>query len=242
MRKIFTTFPFNRVAKLEYPELINDVIAITDKYDPEALFINGMYVVLKQQQPLLKNLEVVYKKSSDTEVLKKFRSRREDLLKAILSQTKGLVKANVASQAESLKLTLPFVGKYFNSIISDNNKTRSERIKQMFIKLDEDADLNDAVTSVGLSIYINELRSLKINIEDTQNARRKSNSDRLRMKTNEVKVTISTALTNFLKLIELAIIEHPTVDYSPLVNELNELFITYSSDIKARNTRNKNAA
>jgi len=242
MRKIFTTFPFNRVAKLEYPELINDVIAITDKYDPEALFINGMYVVLKQQQPLLKNLEVVYKKSSDTEVLKKFRSRREDLLKAILSQTKGLVKANVTSQAESLKLILPFVGKYFNSIISDNNKTRSERIKQMFIKLDEDADLNDAVTSVGLSIYINELRSLKINIEDTQNARRKSNSDRLRMRTNEVKVTISTALTNFLKLIELAIIEHPTVDYSPLVNELNELFITYSSDIKARNTRNKNAA
>ena len=46
MNRTFTTFAFIRVAKLEYPELINAAIAISEKYDPEALFINGMFVVL----------------------------------------------------------------------------------------------------------------------------------------------------------------------------------------------------
>ena len=242
MNRTFTTFAFNRVAKLEYPELINAAIAISEKYDPEALFINGMFVVLKQKQALLKNLEIVYIKNSYTEVLKGFLKRRERLLKVILSQTRVLLSANLDTHAPSLKVVLPFVDKYFKNIILDTNKIRSERIIQMFIKLDASAELQAALSTVGLNIYVDELRTLKISIEDTLSVRRENNSYRLRMNTDEVKATVSIALTNFLKSIEIAIIEHPAVDYSLLVNELNELFTGYKTEIKARSTRNKNAA
>jgi len=242
MKRNFTTFSFMRIPKLEFPGFINSIVVITDKYDPVALYINTMYAKLKEKQPLLGNLEIVYKKEPETAVLIALRNKRENLLRAVLDQTRALSKAGVASQTEPLKLVLPFVEKYFNNIIANNTKTRSERINQMFTKLDADDQLQDALTVVGLIVFLNELRPLQHSLEQTQNLRRTVKSARPRMKTKEVKAEITLALLNYLKSIELAIIEHPTVDYTALVNEINELLISYKAALKARATRNKNAA
>lgn len=242
MRKIFTTFNFRRVPKLEFPDLINGVIAITEKYKPETLFIMGLFLKLKQVQPRLKSLAVVYTKTAETPVLKALRIKLEALLKAILTQTKAVVKANLDSQAEQRLLVLPFVEKYFNNIIHDSPKTRKERLTQMFVTLDGDSELSAAVIAVGLSVYIEELRTLIQSMESTQTNRRKVKSERPRMKTKEIIIEVSTALVNYLKSVEIAMIEHPELDYMPMVNELNELFVSYKTDLKLRDALNKAAA
>jgi len=242
MRKIFTTFNFRRVPKLEFPDLINGVIATTEKYKPETMFITGLFLKLKQVQPRLKSLAVVYTKTTETPVLKELRIKLEALLRAIIHQTKAVVTANLDSQAEQRVLVLPFIEKFFNNIISDSPKTRKERITQMFITLDGNSELSDAVNAVGLSLYIEELRSLIQSMESTQSHRRKVKSSRPRMKTKEIIIEVSTALVNYLKSVEIAIIEHPELDYTPMVNELNELFVSYKTDLKRRDALNKAAA
>jgi hypothetical protein len=241
MKKIFTTFNFRRIPKLEFPDLINGVIAITEKYKPETMFITGLFLKLKQVQPRLKSLAVVYTKTAETPVLKDLRNKLEALLKAILTQTKAVVKANLDSQAEQRLLVLPFIEKYFNNIITDSPKTRKERLTQMFETLDGNSELSDAVNAVGLSLYIEELRTLIQSMESTQSHRRKVKSERPRMKTKEIIIEVSTALVNYLKSVEIAMIEHPELDYMPLVNELNELFVSYKTDLKLRNALNKAA-
>ena len=57
-----------------------------------------------------------------------------------------------------------------------------------------------------------------------------------------LKTSIVTALTNLFKSIELARVEHPDVDYMPMINELNQLLVSYHSLIKNRITRSKNLA
>jgi hypothetical protein len=242
MRKVFYLFPFMRIPKLEYPQFVNDIIAITEKYHPESFYINGLFGKLKEVQPSLKNLEVVYKKEPNTAVLKELRFKRENLLIAILAQIKAVSKAGVPSMSEQLKLVLPFTEKYFGRIMSNNTKIRSERINQMFAALDADTLLQTAMNSVGLGVYLNELRPLQLSMENTQNERRAKKSARPKMKTKEVKEKVTTALTNFLRSIELSIIEHPEVDYMPLVNEINDLLLSTKTELKARETRNKTAA
>ena len=242
MKKIFIWFPFMRIPKLEYPQFINGVIVITEKYHPESLYINPLFLKLKESQPLLKHLEVVYKKEPNTNVLKELRLRRKNLLIAILAQTKAASKAGVTSMNEQLKLVLPFTEKYFRKIVSNNTKTSSERINQMFAALDGDIKLQEATAILGFGVYLNELRPLQLTIENTQNERRTQKSARPKMKTKEVKEEVTTTLSNYLRSVELAIIEHPEVDYMPLVNEINDLLLSTKTQMKAHETRNKTAA
>ena len=242
MSKIITPIPFSRVPKLEFPELVNDFVAIVGKYDPAALHIDGMYNLLLEAQPQVSSLEVIYKKHPESEVVNALRIKRRDLLQAILAQAKSLSKANVASQAADLVLVLPFVEKYFGNIVSENSKTTTERIKQMSLVLESDSLLKAAITRVGLELYLNELKNLQQELEQSISKRRAAVAALPRSKTREVKTDLGVALSDVVEAIELAIKEFPALDYMPMVNEINKLFNEYLSDIKARATRSKNGA
>lgn len=241
MSKIITPISYSRVPKLEFPELVNSVKTIVGKYDPAALHIDGMYNLLLEAMPQLSNLKVVYTKQPETAVLATQRKNRKNLLGAVLTQTNALSRSNVASLSADMELVLPFIEKYFSYITSDNTKTATERIKQMFVTLDANAELGTAVTALGLKVYLDELRTLQTSFDQTFSHRLEANSARQRMNTKQIKTNVSTALSDLVNAIELARKEYPELDYLTMANEINELFVGYQSQIKARATRNKNA-
>lgn len=240
MSKNITLIPFSRVPKLEFPELVNGFVAIVGKYDPAALHIDGVYNLLLEAQPQVSSLEVIYKKHPESVVVENLRKKRIDLLQAILSQTRSLTRANVASQAADLALVLPFVDKYFSSIVRANSKTTTERVKQMFQTLESDSVLKAAAKRLGLELYLNELSTLQQELEQAISNRRADLAALPASKTKQVKADLGEVISDMVEAIELAIKQFPTLDYMPMVNEINKLFNEYLSDIKARSTRSKN--
>jgi len=242
MKKIFFTFAFVRVRKLEFPGLVNNLILIVKKYDTVAFYIDGMFDTLLKLQPALRSLEVLYNRKPEAETYAELLERREKLLRAILDQKKASTIANVSTMSDQMKLITPFVEKYLGNILADNAKTRTERINQMFDAMEEDNELIAALTVVGLMIFLTELKSLEQSLEKVESLRRSLLSTIPKMKTKEVKSVVSVALSNFLKSVEFAMIQHPTLDYMPMVNEINVLLKSYQTQLKVRTTRNKKAS
>src|SRR5665647_73237 len=153
MAKKITTVALSRIPKLEFPELINSVVEIVDKYDSAIYHIEGSHNLLLEVQPQLSNLEVVYTKSAETVELASLRNKRKYLLMAILNQSKAMKNTSISALSAQVKLVQPFVEKYFRGIIADNTRKRSERINQMFVSMEADVTLKAALSTVGLLVY-----------------------------------------------------------------------------------------
>jgi len=242
MSKIITPISFTKVPKLEFKQLVNHTVEIVAKNDPAALHIDGIYNLLLEVQPQLSKLKVVFRKHELTPTIQKLRSKRKELFASILKMQMTLSKAKLSTMTEELVIVLPFVDKYFKNILGDKTRKANERIEQMFAMLESDAKLKAAVTKVGLIVYIDELKTLDQDLQNTINVRLESGSKMPRMNTRKIKSTISIAMSDLVDAIELAYKEYPEVDYMPLVNEINLLFIEFSTNIKATVTRNKNSA
>ena len=242
MAKKITTVALSRIPKLEFPELINSVVEIVDKYDSAIYHIEGSHNLLLEVQPQLSNLEVVYTKSAETVELASLRNKRKYLLMAILNQSKAMKNTSISALSAQVKLVQPFVEKYFRGIIADNTRKRSERINQMFVSMEADVTLKAALSTVGLLVYMDELKTVQQALESKHSTRRASKSARVRMRTKEVKTSLAEALTDLLASIELARKQYSNVDYMPMVNEINELFVSFQSQMKAQRTRRKNIA
>ena len=242
MKKIIQV-PFSKVQKLAFPELVNTVVSIVSKHNPDACYIRSFYDFLLEAQTQNSKLSVSNRKTEESIEIQAQKKKRYTVLSAIIGQTKNLGKVNLPEHANELSTVTVFIDGFFGKIRKDVSKIKTERIKQLFTQMDGNATLSNAMQIVGLMPYLNELRDIQLNI-DTKSAKNiEQNAARPKLKdTREVIAKMKLALTNLFRGIEFGVHAYPNVDYTPLINELNELLTKYRSEIKAKVTRTKNAA
>jgi len=235
--------PFSKVPKLEFPELVNNVVLVVSKHNPDACYIRSFYDFLLEAQTQNSKLSVSNRKTEESIEIQAQKKKRYTVLSAIIGQTKNLGKVNLPEHANELSTVTVFIDGFFGKIRKDVSKIKTERIKQLFTQMDGNATLSNAMQIVGLMPYLNELRDIQLNI-DTKSAKNiEQNAARPKLKdTREVIAKMKLALTNLFRGIEFGVHAYPNVDYTPLINELNELLTKYRSEIKAKVTRTKNAA
>ena len=68
---------------------------------------------------------------------------------------------------------------------------------------------------------IESLRQTGETVRETYQLKREITSERLKMKTDEIKKRLSVMMIDFLTYIELVSADYPALDYTPLINELN---------------------
>ena len=241
MSKKIISLSLSRIPKLDFPGVVKGLFEILEKYGPGAYFLQGVYNLLHKKKALVSNLRQKYSKISQTDDLKVLRVKRKDVLKAIQRQKLSMMDANIASMADDLKLVLPFLNEYFGNILANNPESRTTRIENMFSAMDGSVELKAALAAVGLTVYLEELRVTQNLIDLKIVERREEVSAMPKMITNQVKADFTEAITDLRNAIEIAVKEHPEVDYMPMVNEINALFMPFQVKIKSQNTRRKTA-
>lgn len=237
---VINTFSFNRLRKLEFADYVKGVMNIVQKYDAEALKIEGMIVLLLEQEPHVDKLIVGFGKHPLSDKITGMRYRLNKLLTAVISQMISVETAGMESAASHLDLAVPFLRRMLYDIKSMNEKERTERLRQLFSTTDVDAALQEALDALGFDAYLLEVRRIQNEIDQMVNERVLSLSVRPRMQTHKVKRMVSAALVNLFRRIELAKLENPGLDYDSLINELNVWTMPYQSLVKARATRSAN--
>jgi hypothetical protein len=240
--KYFINFSLSKVQKPELPELTKSMLEIVEKHDPTALKISGMYTMLSELRPLLDILAVKYDGCPNSEEFVQQRKLRNKILGAILSHIVGKVKAGEVETNPQAALAIPYLKSYLKGISSESASVKSGRVNQMLNGLTDNEDMNQALSELGMSSYIEKLRGYQLNVNKGETLRREKLAVRPKFNNKNANKRVMTGIDNMLRAIELAKAENSNLNYMPLVNELNVLLNNRQAIIKSRATRTKNSA
>ena len=241
MSKIITSISLSKVPKLEFPELAETLVRIVEHYGAETMFIEPTANVLKERLPEVNALKVAQRKHPESKIISALFSKRRDVIAAMVRQTKAEQKANLSSQEVQLRLISPIIEKYWSDVRSLNEKSINSCMKQMLTEVDTIEEIKLAFDTLGLTIYLDELRTIQTSLFNSREKRRKSKSAVQKVDVKQLKSYVSEAITDLISAIKLARKAHPELDYNPLIAEINQLFSSYQSEIKAHSTRVKTA-
>lgn len=239
--KQICTLSLMRVPKEKFPELTNKLIQIVDEHNADTMHIKTTADELKNRSTMLSNIRVVERKHPESPLISALYVRRRDLIAAFVGQTKAAEKAGLPSQTEQLNLMKPFVVRYWKNFYRYNESSINFHTNDMLTEIDGSAELTGAVETLGMKIYLDEIRGIQTTLDSKRDKRRKTRSSAPKMDARWVKAYVGEAITDMLSAIELAVKAYPATDYSAMIAEINQLFTEMQAEIKAHDTRLKNA-
>jgi len=228
--------PLGAIRMLEYPEFGNNILGIVEKHNPEALKIQAVVNLLKEQMLEVDKITIKERSHPITKELITLRTDRDKTLGAIVSLSTGFNKVKVPVIKEAADIALPFLNRFLNKIYQSTNFIKNKKIDLMLAELDGNVELNNALQTLGFSILLDDLKANFQAISDKQKNRRKSKSETPRVITVKIIHNCTTAITNLFRTIEINQLAEPSVDYLPLTNELNEMLNEYKFILTQRKT------
>jgi len=236
-----TFFSVYHIRKDELPGVIHTTLEIVQKHDPVVLSIQPFFDLLSEKETQL-SLYSEPRQHPLTQLIVSERKRRDDLVKAIEYQMNAVEKSKVSSLTEANSLILPLTTKYLTNFRLNNTKTADEKLKNFLSEISGSESLRNAAATISIQIYLDELTELQSKLDEKSGKRREDKSARRITSARDLKAEIITSLTNLLRAIELARVQHVDVDYEPLIAELNEFLVPYRALNRSRATRSKNEA
>ena len=242
-KKKLISIPYDRMLKLEVPQLAEQVIEIIEKYEPETLKIDGAYNLLTAKQDHIDKLYVWYRSHPLTKELNVLRKIRRMNLRSVLFHLQVVILNDVSGVDKSVNLVKSEIERF----ILDFNSGKNEEVKcriltQFFAVIDGSEEIEDAMSTLKFSDKLDELRSTHSNILELSKNKLTNISYRPIEKTPFLKRSVLYSTKNMFQEIELAILKHPELDYRLLINELNVLLNNYANLINHRVLYNKRKA
>ena len=242
MNKKIIKIDFSSLLKFELPNVANRVIEIVEKHNPETFKIKELFDELVEQKPQIDKLKIRFGAHPLTKEMNDLRTRLRAFTIGISNQMKTIENGKVESMQAALKVAQPVVNLYIDKIWKNNNVETEEKVSAFFDNIDANEELEVAFTTLNMSTYLDELRSVLSELVEQFNNRGVSYSSRVEIKTNLLAKPIIKAIRNLFLDIELAQVKNKDLDYTPLVYELNTLLAYFDRTINVLASHNKKKA
>lgn len=235
--------PYSKLLKLELPRLANRVIEIVEKHDPETLQIKEVFDLLVEEKPQIEGLIVRHGPHPITEELQPLRKKLLMYASTITFQMSVIVREDMYVKAENVRIAKIFINRYLLKLgLKKNREVIFQRLDEFFLEIEQDAQLEAILDTLGLTNNIDELQSVHSTMKELISRRLESISERPKVKSKELAKSVRKALKDMFTQIQIAQLKNKELNYSPLINELNDLLDTYRGLINARATLNKKRA
>ncbi len=228
----------SRLLNLELPEFADEVIRIVEKHNPESLKIKDGFDQLVAEKPQIDALTVRFGPHPLTEKLTVLREDRIQHAKAITFQMNGFVKGFIEGENSDVSTAKFIVNRFLYKLDRNNVPMINRRVTNFFAEIDSDENLETAFGSLGLSNQLDNLRSTHSQVLEYMESRLDNISKRPKGKSEVFKRSIRNGLNWLFATINMAQNYNKELDYSALINELNDLIISYRALINIRGTYN----
>ena len=226
--------PANLFRTIEFPEFASDIYKVVEKHNRPELKIDEVFSMLKSAMTEVEKITVSERSHPLTAQLQTLRADIDNNLVALTTLTKGVSKIKVENiNAAGLK-ALPVLRRFISGINRKNFFQKRKLLLLLFDEINADPDLVTALETLGLKILIDELKRDVTRIGELQSLRRESKSQAERIRNRLAITNASTAISNLFRSIEIAQKFETTVDYSPLISELNQIMADYRFTISKR--------
>ncbi len=225
------------------PQLAENVIAKIREFDPEVNKLEEIYNLLLDQQDNIKNLKVGYGPHPITERLVPLRKKRLMYAASIVYKMNLIVREDsYPNRTEVIESRIVINNYLLNLSASKNEEVVAERLEQFSKFMVHNPKYSTSFQTFKLNDDIDKLEETNSEIKLLLMQRADSISERPRVKTPVLVKSIQKALKDMFKDIETAQLRYPDVDYSSLINQLNDLFSHYRMLINTRASINKRRA
>lgn len=226
--------PASLFRTIEFPEFASDIYKVVEKHNRPELKIDEVFSMLKSAMTEVEKITVSERSHPLTAQLQTLRADIDNNLVALTTLIKGVSKIKVENiNAAGLK-ALPVLRRFISGINRKNFFQKRKLLLLLFDEINADPDLVTALETLGLKILIDELKRDVTRIGELQSLRRESKSQAEKIRNRLAITNASTAISNLFRSIEIAQKFETTVDYSPLISELNQIMADYRFTISKR--------
>lgn len=240
--KQLIVYPLQQLRNDEFPDVVDFMLDIVVKHKPAELKIEGFYNRLLEKQPLLEEFSKDSNLAPQKELIDSERKERWQVILAIKQHAIAAERAAIDTQADARLKVIPLVNNHLTDLTPKNQKVINRAVVDFLREYDENAELIPAAKILGIDVYIDKLKTLQQSLNANIAARRKSKSSKRTVKLQNIRLELGNTVGRLFSAIEVAQVDNPALDYTPLINELGELMVTYSALVKGRSTRAKNSA
>lgn len=231
----------NQIHNKELVVVVNGVVVIVEKHDPVSLGVKPFFDLLVEQQSQLELFSDKRVSHPLSPSILTDRKRVVELAQAIGIQAKAIQKGKATAMSDASYLIVPLIKKHLSKIDKYNSKETEKLIQSFLTALADSEKLSQAATTVGIGGFVTELKLVKSRLDRNSELRIEENSERRITREKKLKASIMNAFTNLMKAIELGQVQNTTVNYEPVIAELNELFVPYRALVRSRSTQKLNA-
>ena len=235
MQKILR-LDLSRTRKSDFKTSYESVIETAEKYNPEELHISETLNKMKEALPQVDNLKVPALKSPLTETLKENCGLRNKYISSILMQLKAQLKTDEEVSISAVKKVLPLAQRILNNFSRQSFTTQHALAKQFIEEIEENTELKQAVSTLGMDATFNKLKAVQQKVNVTDSNRRSMKTVRKKMNTKKNKNDLYRLMCHFFTAVEGAALEYPSLNYEPLIVELNDVVLRQRAKSTLRTT------
>ena len=219
--------------KIEFAHFYNRSIGIVESYEPDTLKLSTAFGKAKESLILAEELRIRSTKipltSEQMELLQKL-----DNAVSVLMRYSGIKNKQVLPASSESKKLHTFFKDYLSGYSEKNLYQKTGTIELMLAVFEGDALLKQAAANEELTEVMAKITEEFRALDEVYKSRRKSISDKQNLRTREIKRTLYYTLRELFTSIEMAQLTNADINYTMLINEVNQEIIRFNSGSKPR--------
>lgn len=219
---------------IEFPEFASDICKVVEKHDPARLKIEEVFNMTRSAMTEVEKITVIERSHPLTAQLQTLRTTICNDLVALTTLIRGVSKIRVEPVSGAAQKAIPVLNRFVSGINVKNFFQKRKLLLLLFEEINNDTELAAAIETLGLKVLTDELKRNVALVGELQSQRRASKSQAEKIKNRLAVQNASMAISNLFKSIEIAQKYETTVDYSPLISELNQIMADYRYTISKR--------
>lgn len=232
----------SRLLKVEVQVLLESVIRILKKFDLEQLRLQTSNDILVGQAAKIQFFTTPYGEHPITPRLAILRKERLDCASFIAMQVRSFEKSTFKNLKE-----MSVLAKWLSVPFLTNLGQKSQHrvygfITNFFINLDANPEVQEAYNTLGLELYVDELRRLNNEYYDVYTERELDIINRPPTSNRALERETQRMLRQFFEQVNSSQMIFSDIDYSDLISALNTKLAVYSKSINTRIATNKRRA
>lgn len=239
-KMVILRIPYGRMLKSEVAELGNKTVAIAKSHDSELLLIDPLVSELEALMPEIDSMSFKYGVDPEILKVKTLKSKLMLTISALKLDVKLLEKSGIDDE-------LHLIGSFIDGNLlklhgSKNDRVLTQRVNGFLHAVESDEALGAAIVGKDLMDNIDAISMALKGYQAALTKRVRLLSERPKVDTKLIIDKIINALENFYKTVEVFHMTNAELDYTALIEELNQLLYMYRKSINMRIAYNKRKA
>lgn len=236
------TIQLSKLLFLEVHPLVENILRIVEKHDPESLRLGDTLDILREQERQTDKLSVPYRGHYLTRKHKMLHERRLSYAAYFSRQLSAIYIGEFENTQEYTEIAYPIMKIHLMYLREETQSGVKTKINKFIYKLKHTPKLMEAFVKLGFKKNIEELERLNNECKEVKYLMQAELSQRPKVDKRAISKDAQSALRYVFDNINRYQRTFKDLNYEPLINELNGQLTVFSKNINLRTTLNKKRA